>query len=71
MLYPVSSDLKEVNSFYNSFSDADQKPPPGFQKLKKLCLVKRSSLNQSYYYYFFYLNFLAAFKGKVLDMERN
>ena len=39
VLYQVWSDLGEVNSFYNSFSDTGQKAPPGFQKFKKLCLV--------------------------------
>ena len=39
VLYKVSSDLSDVNNCYNYFSDAGQKVPPGFQKLKKSCLV--------------------------------
>ena len=39
VLYQVSSDLGEVNSFYNSFSNMGQKAPPAFQKFKKPCLV--------------------------------
>ena len=32
VLYQVSSDLDEVNTFYSSFFDADQKAPPAIQK---------------------------------------
>ena len=39
VLYEVSSDLSEVNSFYSSFPEADQKAPPAFQKFEKVCLV--------------------------------
>ena len=39
VLYQVSSDLGEVNSFYSSFSGAAQKAPPAFQKFEKACLV--------------------------------
>ena len=39
VLYQVSSDLGEANNFYSSFSDADQKAPPAFQKFRKACLV--------------------------------
>ena len=35
VLYQVSSDFGEINSFYSSFSDAEQKRPPAFQKFKK------------------------------------
>ena len=35
VLYQVSSDLGEVNSFYSSFSDADQKTLQPFKSSKK------------------------------------
>ena len=35
MLYQVSSNLGEVNSFCSSFSDAGQKVPLPFKSLKK------------------------------------
>ena len=36
VLYQVSSDLNEVNSFYGSLSDVDQEAPPSaFKSLKK------------------------------------
>ena len=39
VLYQVSSNLGEVNSFYNCFSDAGQKAPPVFPKFENDCLV--------------------------------
>ena len=39
VLYQVSNDLGEVNSFYNSFSDVGQKALPAFEKLEKACLL--------------------------------
>ena len=35
VLYQVSSDLGEVNSFYSSFFDAGQKAPLPFKSIKK------------------------------------
>ena len=35
MLYQVSTDLGELNSFYSSFSDASQKAPFYFSKVQK------------------------------------
>ena len=35
MLYQVSTGLGEVNSFYSSYSDADQKAPLPFKSSKK------------------------------------
>ena len=55
MLHQVSSDLGEVNSFYNSFSDPGQKATPAFQKLKKTLPGKGLIFKPELL--FFYLNF--------------
>ena len=45
VLYQVSSDLDEVNSFYSSFCDASQKSPSPFKSSKKPALYRVNSLS--------------------------
>ena len=62
ILYQVSSDQGEVNSFYSCFSDARQKAPLLFQSLKKtvwysvkrkLEIMINENANEICEYYFF------------------
>ena len=69
VLYQSSSDLGEENSFdSSSFSDTCQKDLC-LSKFEKPCLLLGEFSNQSYY--FFILRSLAAFKDKVLHMDKN
>ena len=65
VLYHVYSDLGEVNSFYSSFSEVDQKAPCFWKVWKTLpgivFIFKPELL-------FFCLNFLAVFMGKGLQI---
>ena len=67
VLYQVSSDLGEVNNFSSSSSDEDQKASLSRVRktLPSIGLLFKPEL------LFFILNFLAAFKGKGLHMDRN
>ena len=67
MLYQVSSDLGEVNSFSSSFSNEDPKFSLSrvSKTLPSIGLIFKPEL------IFFILNFLAAFKGKGLHVDRN
>ena len=67
VLYQVSSDLGEVNSFSSSSSDEDKKASHSRVRktLPSIGLIFKPEL------LFFILNFLAAFKGKGLQMDRN
>ena len=46
VLYQVSSDLGEVNSFYSSFSDAGQKAPLHFKVRKSLLDIRLSFFHE-------------------------